>query len=192
MNIQPQLIKDCKRGDRKAQFQLYKSCFNVLMAVCVRYQQNEEDAAASLNAGFWKILNNLDKYKPEVPFIAWIRRIMINTIIDDFRSNRKVKELIEYQDFTENSNYTNLVDFNEADKQFDAENLELLIQELPPMSQKVFNLFAIDGFKHKEIADMLGISEGTSKWHLNFARKKLQTRMKKMMNATKVVKKIET
>ncbi|MDF1868563.1 MAG: RNA polymerase subunit sigma-70, partial [Saprospiraceae bacterium] len=65
MNIQPQLIKDCKRGDRKAQFQLYKSCFNVLMAVCVRYQQNEEDAAASLNAGFLKILNNLDKYKPE-------------------------------------------------------------------------------------------------------------------------------
>ena len=74
MNIRPQLLKDCKRGDRKAQYQLYKSCFSVLMSVCVRYQKNEEDAAAVLNLGFLKILNNLDKYKSEVPLIAWIRR----------------------------------------------------------------------------------------------------------------------
>jgi RNA polymerase sigma-70 factor (ECF subfamily) len=187
MNIQEQLIKDCKRGDRKAQFQLYKSCFNVLMGVCMRYQKNEEDAKAILNQGFLKILNNLDKYQPEVPFIAWIRRIMINTIIDDFRKNRKVKELIEYQDFSENGTFNSMVDFNEADKRFDAENLELLIKELPPMSRKVFNLFAIDGYAHKEIALMLEISDGTSKWHLNFARKKLQSMMKKMMNTTKVV-----
>lgn len=187
MNIQEQLIKDCKRGDRKAQFQLYKSCFNVLMGVCMRYQKNEEDAKAILNQGFLKILNNLDKYQPEVPFIAWIRRIMINTIIDDFRKNRKVKELIEYQDFSENGTFNSMVDFNEADKRFDAENLELLIRELPPMSRKVFNLFAIDGYAHKEIALMLEISDGTSKWHLNFARKKLQSMMKKMMNTTKVV-----
>lgn len=182
MNIHPQLLEDCKRGDKKAQYQLYKSCFNVLMGVCIRYQKNQEDAAAVLNAGFLKILNNLDKYSTEVPFIAWIRRIMINTIIDEFRKNRKVRELIDYQDFTETNDYGHLIDFNEADKQFDAEQLETFIRRLPPVSQKVFNLFAIDGYSHKEIGEMLNISDGTSKWHLNFARKKLKEMIKKMMD----------
>ncbi|RMG82896.1 MAG: RNA polymerase sigma factor [Bacteroidetes bacterium] len=183
MNVHPKLIKDCRRGDRKAQFQLYRVCFPVLMGVCVRYQKDEREAGAVLNAGFLKILNNLDKYRPEVPFEAWIRRIMINTLIDDFRKNRKVNELIEYQDFMNNDNVNEYLDFNEADLRFDAEQLEALIRALPPVSQKVFNLFAIDGYAHAEISELLGISEGTSKWHLHFARKKLQEWMAESMHS---------
>ncbi len=174
-------------GDRRGQFQLYKSCFNILMGVCIRYKKSEEEAASVVNVGFLKILNNLNKYKTEVPFEAWIRRIMINTIIDDFRKNRKVKELIEHTDFSDYEASAELMDFNIADQLFDAKQLENFIQMLPPVSQKVFNLYAIDGYSHKEVGDLLGISEGTSKWHLSSGRKKIQEMMQKAINSSKVI-----
>jgi len=187
MNISQQLLQDCIKGDRRAQFQLYKSCFNILMGVCMRYKKDEAEAASVLNVGFLKILNNLEKHRPEVPFEAWIRRIMINTVIDEFRKNRKVRELIEHTDFTESNAYNKAIDYNTADQKFDAERLELFIKKLPPVSQKVFNLYAIDGYSHKEIGKMLGISDGTSKWHLSSARKKLQEMIHQAINASKVI-----
>lgn len=188
MNINRQLLLDCQKGDRKAEYQLYRSCFPLLMSVCMRYKKEEAAAAAVLNTGFLKILKGLSKYQSSVPFEAWIRRIMINTIIDEFRRDRKVRELIEYKDFTNlPENESTQLDFNKADQQFDAEQLEALIRRLPPVSQKVFNLFAIDGYSHMEIGEMLGISNGTSKWHLSSARKKLQEMMQELINATKVI-----
>jgi len=187
MTISLQLIKDCAAKDRKAQFQLYRSCYPLLMGVCMRYRRSEDEAAEVLNTGFLKILNNLEKYNKEVPFEAWIRRIMINTLIDDFRKNRKVKELIEYTDFEHEEIFTESVDFNTADRMFDAEEIELLIQKLPPMSQKVFNLYAIDGYSHKEVGEMLGISDGTSKWHLSFARKKLKEMIQQSVGSAKAM-----
>ncbi len=174
MNISAQLLADCQRGDRRAQFQLYQSCFSTLMSVGMRYKKDESESAAVVNEAFLKILKNLDKYKTEVPFQAWIRRIMINTVIDEFRKNRKVRELIEHSDFEDFHNHDDLVTLNMADLNFEAEELEEMIKRLPPVSQKVFNLFAIDGYSHKEIGTMLEISDGTSKWHLSFARKKLK------------------
>jgi RNA polymerase sigma-70 factor (ECF subfamily) len=187
MKVSQQLIQDCKNGDRKAQFQLYKSCFNVLMGVCMRYKKDEPEAASVLNMGFLKIVTNLEKYRPEVPFEAWIRRIMINTVIDEFRKNRKVRELIEHTDFSEAEPYTKVVSYNTADQLFDAERLEGFIKQLPPVSQKVFNLYAIDGYSHKEIGEMLGMSDGTSKWHLSSGRKKLQEMIQKAIQASKAI-----
>ena len=186
--MSPQLIQDCIKGDRRAQFKLYKACYSVLMGICMRYKRDEDEAKAVLNVGFLKILKNLSKYGQKGSFEAWIKRIMINTIIDEFRKNRKVKELIAYTDFSEQEFSTDWIDFNEADKQFDAEELEAIIKQLPPVSQKVFNLFAIDGYSHKEIAKMLNISVGTSKWHLSFARKKLQEWLKQNMQLSRKVK----
>ena len=134
-----------------------------------------------------KILDNLKTYTTDKPFEAWAKRIIINTLIDDFRKQRKVKELIEYTDFSELPPTQDSIDFNEADKQFDAQQLEAMIQQLPPMSQKVFNLYALDGYKHSEIAALLEISEGTSKWHLSSARKKLKEMMRIAMNSSKVI-----
>ncbi len=188
MNVHPQLLKDCKKGDQKAQYQLYRLCFDRLMGICVRYHSNREDALEALNNGFFKVLTGLSKYKEKVPFDAWVSRIMINTIIDDFRKNRKVKELIDYTDFAEDSwEEKRQYDLNEAEKNFDAEELEGYIQSLPAVSRKVFNLFAIDGYKHPEIAELLKISVGTSKWHLSFARKKLKEMLEKAAKATKVL-----
>ncbi len=172
--VKQQLLHDAQRGDRRAQYQLYQRCFSVLMSVCMRYRRSEEEAASMVNMGFLKIVQNLGKYQEPVPFEAWIRRIMINTLIDDFRKNRKVNELMENRDFTDTDNDVGLVEFNTADLNFDASELEAMIRKLPPMSRKVFNLYAIDGYNHKEIGDMLGISDGTSKWHLSFSRSKLK------------------
>ncbi len=177
MNIDAKLLKACQAKDQRAQYQLYKRCFSLLMGVCIRYKKDEDEARAILNVGFLKILNNLDKYRPNVPFEAWIRRIMINTVIDEFRRNKKEREYIEYTDFQTSPNYNQHVDYNEADKEFDVQALEHLIKQLPPMSQQVFNLYVIDGYSHKEIGGMLGISDGTSKWHLSNARKILKRQL---------------
>ena len=185
MDIDNSLIKACIKNDRKAQSLLYKKCFNLLMGVCIRYVNNKEEACALLNAGFLKILNNLKSYKPHVPFEAWIKRIMINTVIDDYRKNKKRKEHLFYTDFDSHERADAFFDYNEADRHFDAEALRAIIRQLPPMSQRVFNLFAIDGFSHQEISKELGISEGTSKWHVSFARKTIIQKIKQERTAQK-------
>jgi len=180
MNIDHQLIEACRRGERKAQFELYQLCYGILMSVCFRYERNKEDAEFLLNKAFLKILTNLDSYADNVPFEAWIRRITINTAIDEYRKSQRSK--IDYVEEPMLLASLSEMDYNEADKNFDAEELLALVRNLPPASQKVFNLYIIDGYNHKEIAEKLGMSEGTSKWHLSSARKKLQEMMKKIIN----------
>ncbi|GAB4416584.1 MAG: sigma-70 family RNA polymerase sigma factor [Bacteroidia bacterium] len=174
MEIDPRLIAACKRSDRKAQAELYRHCYQVLMGVCMRYAGQKDEAVAALNLGFLKILDKLDTWQKGVPFEAWIRRIMINTLIDEFRRNRRYREQMSVVDFQEHTHMTTAIDYNEAEQRLDAAAIEAMIQTLPPMSRQVFNLFAIDGYSHREIATLCGISEGTSKWHVSFARKSMQ------------------
>jgi len=179
LNLDPQLLLAAQKGDRKAQSALYRSCFPILMAVCMRYRRDKQDAVSALNNGFLKIIQNLDKYKrDEVPFEAWIRRIMINTVIDEYRREKKWRELTVFKEDIERVFPDEPIDWNEADQRLDVQHLEALLRRLPPMTQKVFNLFAIDGFSHHEISDMLGMSEGTSKWHVSTARAQLQSWIK--------------
>lgn len=186
MNIDTTLLQACRQNDRKAQSQLYKSCFGLLMSVCIRYKNDEAEARAVLNQGFLKILTNLDKYDSKIPFEAWIRRIMINTIIDEFRKYKKHKERTQYTDFTAADTFNDKVDFNAADQMFDAADVEYFIKQLPEIGQKVFNLFIVDGYSHKEIGEMLDITEGTSKWHLSAARKRLKKMLKEAMDKERV------
>ena len=173
MQIDKSLLLDCQNNVRRAQFELYHKCFGILMSICLRYHKNSNDAEEVLNMGFLKIVTKLDKYNDDIPFEAWIRRIMINTIIDEFRKNKKSKATIEYTDF-DGVHETKSVSHNEADLMFEAEELEKMIQSLPPVSQKVFNMHIIDGYSHKEIAELMEISVGTSKWHVSNARKILR------------------
>lgn len=175
------LIKGCIKGKRRAQYELYRHCYTFLLPVCMRYEANEEDARATMNEGFLKILDNLSTYKPEVPFEAWCKRIMINTIIDAYRKNRNKPETVNYEEFCHNGDVAG-VDLNDALQALTSEDLEKMLACLPANSRQVFNLCAIDGFTHKEVSDKLGISQGTSKWHLNYARQKLQAMVKSVMN----------
>jgi RNA polymerase sigma factor (sigma-70 family) len=172
MNIQPELISNCIKRERKAEYEMYKNTYSYLMSICIRYTRNEERAKEALNTGFLKILNHLDRYKPEIPFKVWIRRIMINTLIDDFRKQKKHHSKIEYvEDYRESSDFS---ESNMALQNINAAQIHKLIEQLPPQSQQVFNLYVIDGYTHKEIGELMGISEGTSKWHLNASRQKLK------------------
>lgn len=184
MNIQPQLIKDCINRNRRSEYELYKLTYSYLMSICVRYTRNQDLAREILNVGFLKILNNLDKYKEEIPFKAWIRRIMINTLIDEYRKNKKQSEVIDYvEEYYDNSEYAEL---NSALDRINTAKIHELITKLPPMAQQVFNLFVVDGYSHKEIAEMLSIEEGTSKWHLNSARTKLKEMLEQIVAPYKV------
>ena len=172
MNIQPQLIALCIKQDRKAEYELYKLTYSYLMGICMRYSRDKDSASESLNMGFLKILKNLATYKPEIPFKAWIRRVMVNTLIDEYRKNKREREKVTYvQEYYDSSDFS---DVNEALSRINYNQLLVQINLLPEATKKVFNLFAIDGYSHKEIGEMLTISEGTSKWHLNAARQKLK------------------
>jgi RNA polymerase sigma-70 factor (ECF subfamily) len=178
MDIQHKLIANCINGERRAEYELYKATYSYLMSICIRYTRNEDKAKEVLNLGFYKILSNLNKYKTEVPFKAWIRRVMINTLINEYKKEKIHYDNIQYvEDYYETDKYS---DINGAITKINAEQIYLFIAKLPPASQQVFNLYFIDGYKHQEIAELLNISEGTSKWHLNSAREKLKEMLKKM------------
>jgi RNA polymerase sigma-70 factor (ECF subfamily) len=172
MDIQPQLIALCIKHDRKAEYELYRLSYSYLMSICMRYSRDKDSASEALNMGYLKILNSLQSYRPEIPFKACIRRIMINTLIDEYRKIKREREKVTYVE--EYFDSTDFSDVNEALGRLDYKHLLEQINILPEATRKVFNLFAIDGFSHKEIGEFLGISEGTSKWHLNAARQKLK------------------
>ncbi len=172
MNIDIDLITACINRERKAEYELYKLTYRYLMSICVRYTRSYEEAQEALNTGFLKILRNLEKYKAGIPFKTWIRKVMINVLIDEYRKEKKhMDNLAHVENYAE---HPNMAELNNAIAKMDAEQIHKYIMKLPPMSQRVFNLYVIDGFDHREIAAMLGISEGTSKWHLHSSREQLK------------------
>lgn len=177
MIIQPQLIKDCIDQNKRAEYTLYKTLYSYLMSICIRYTKQEETAKEVLNIGYLKILNNLKQYDSLTPFKPWVRKIIINTLIDEYRKEQRHTQTVEYiEDYQENGNQ---FEINQAIEKFNVQDIYKLISQLPPTSREVFNLYVIDDYSHKEIAEILGMSEGTSKWHLNTARQKLRASLEK-------------
>jgi len=188
LKVDKELIDLCKKGDRRAQNKLYELCYGILLSICLRYEKNIEDAKHMLNIGFLKIAINLDKYSPEVNFEHWIRRIMINTNIDEFRRNKKRKELFSDVESDISLNNSSHYHHNQSSSALEAEDLEMMIRSLPADMQKVFNLFAIDGYSHNDISDMMGIPVGTSKWLVSTARQKLRVLVERHNNIPKAIK----
>lgn len=185
MKIDKRLIAACKKGDQRAQYDLFKVCYSPLMSVCARYKNEPADRKSLLNLGFYKILKNIDKYKMDVPFQGWIKRIMINCIIDEFRKEKKYKEKTFLEIKEGFANDIKLIQFNDVEQVFAEERLRQMLLALPERSRQVFNLFAIDGFKHSEISKMLSISVSTSKWHVAEARRTLKNVLKKELEKEK-------
>lgn len=152
--------------------------YTVLMGTAMRYTKQKPDAEDLFNRAFLKILDNLNKIPTDVVFEAWCKRILINLAIDDFRKQQKETDWLQFNgDIAADAQTQPLTNL-------EADDLRKLLQLLPNATQKVFNLFAIDGYSHAEISTQLGISEGTSKWHLSKAReqlKKLITNLSKKM-----------
>lgn len=146
------------------------------MSVAYKYYRNEEDAAASVNLAFLKIFDNLDKYNFSTPIEAWMRRITINHIIDEFRKNKKHKET--FIDNLADNNEAESIELNEIETEIEQEVVERVLHQLPNATKHVFCLYAIDGYSHKEISELLNITYETSKWHVKTARKKLKELIK--------------
>lgn len=161
-------------GDRKAQLRLYDQCYSYMMSICVRYCKDKQDAGARLNLAFLKVLQHLDQFDNTGSFKAWISKITLRSVIDEFRSNQRHYEVHQYNGESTGDEDWQQHDLNRIVAEIDVEYLMSLIRQLAPMDRQVFNLFAIDGYTHKEIASLLNISEGTSKWHVHEARKKLK------------------
>ena len=164
------LIDACLANDRSAQAQLYKKYYGRMMSLCLRYVKSRDDAMSVLNYGFLKVFKSLSTYHYNGSFDGWIHRIVYNSIIDQLRSNMREMKTSELNEATEtisssSSGLQNLM----------AEDLYKLLDELPDSTRIVFNMFAIEGYKHEEIAERLNISAGTSKWHVNHARSILKS-----------------
>jgi RNA polymerase sigma factor (sigma-70 family) len=171
--IDYRLIERCLKEDQRAQSELYKLLYKQLIGTCWRYATDKEQAIEYMNLGFVRILLNLKQYKPEVPFELWARRVTINTIINEFKKNKvwKDRNRVGLPDFLMQS--TEEGDLSGAQQEM-LEAIRSKALELPPMTLKVFNLFAIDGYSHSEISEMLGISEGTSAWHFSDGKRRIR------------------
>lgn len=168
-DLQTDVIAACKTGNRQAQEKLYRSFYRVMMSLCLRYTKNEMDAMEALNTGFYKVFKNIQRYDPaRASLYTWIRTIIINSCLDLAGVKEKT---IQAEEIIAGSEIA--VEPEVISKISTAHLLEL-IRKLPAATQAVFNLFIMEGYSHKEIAMLLKISEGTSKWHVNEARKKLQ------------------
>lgn len=169
-NSEPQLIKKCLKGERKAQREIYDRFSSKMLGVCRRYVRSQYDAEEVLSNGFIKVFNNLKYYRSEGSFEGWIRKIMVREALNFLRREKAFFEETE-------ENTLEILAPVEEQRELEVQDLLRLIDELPTGYRTVFNLFAIEGYNHAEIAYELGISEGTSKSQLSKARKMLQVRM---------------
>lgn len=170
--ITEQLIVDCIAQKRKAQHLLFKSYYGLMMSIALRYAHDHDEAQDMLNEGFIKVFANLSKYENRGSFEGWMRKVMVNTALDYLRKNSHHYETVPYEEINEGDAEIQIE--NSAMQNLTYNELMKCIQQLPTMSRNVFNLYIFEDYTHAEIADMLGMKEGTSHWHLNFARKKLK------------------
>ena len=162
------LVDGCIAQDRKSQKLLYKAFYGFAMAICLRYTGNRDEAAEVMNQGFMKVFTKIESFDQSRPFKAWLGRIMMNVSIDHYRANFKMA----YAEELENAEH--LDDGSFTDSNLNYQDLLTMVQQLPQAYRTVFNLFAIDGYSHEEIAEMLKINVGTSKSNLFKARQKLK------------------
>jgi RNA polymerase sigma factor (sigma-70 family) len=173
--IDKNVLEGCIKNNRKDQELLYKQFYGPMMALCIRYTRNEEDAIEVLHNGFLKVFRHLGTYDvAKASLYTWIKTIVVNSAIDFIRSKQKFGTTIELTEMQE------VAMDNEAIQRMSATELLQLVRQLPNATQTVFNLYVVEGYNHREIGELLGISEGTSKWHLSEARKQLQQLLKNM------------
>lgn len=166
-----ELIEACVKGDRLAQRNLYDIFSRKMYVVCLRYTKSQQEAEDVLQDSFIKVFNNLKGYRGESRLDYWIKRIVINTALNSQRKKLYMYPMVDIEDVK------NEFDHGKALSNFRLQELLNMIRELPTGCRTVFNLFAIEGYSHKEIAEMLEVSEGTSKSQFARARKLLQEKI---------------
>lgn len=169
------LINGCIAGNRRMQEELYRRFSPRMYAVCLRYAGSSEEAEDILQEGFIKIFKKLDSFRSEGSFEGWIRRIFVNTAIEHFRRKRYLQPVTEKEENTIEGKGVSVLD------ELAEKDILDLVRQLSPGYRTVFNMYVVEGYTHKEIGDILGISEGTSKSQLSRAKVILQDMVRKFM-----------
>jgi RNA polymerase sigma factor (sigma-70 family) len=168
-----QIIKGCAKHDRKAQQLLYDKYSRFLLGICLRYSTDKAEAEDILQDSFLKIFLNIKDYTGTGSFIGWLRKVAVNTAITHYHKNLKFRYHVEIEEYV--SVETGVSSFEEDF--FTSEELYRVLNELPTGYRMVFNLYAIEGYKHKEIAEMLGIDTNTSKSQYSRAKAVLRDKL---------------
>lgn len=178
MLITSEIIEGCLKQDRRAQKALYELCYRQFIRLCLRYHSNHEDARFALNNGFLKIIKGLETVEQlDLNFNAWAKRIIVNSLIDDYRKNKNHATHLVTKETDRELEIVSENSTNEGEMSLSYQEIMELLKTIPPISAHVFTLYVIDGYSHKEIGELLEITDGTSKWHLSTARKLLRERL---------------
>lgn len=167
------IIRGCINEDRRSQKDLYTLYYSLALGICLRYADHKEDAVSILNEGFFKVFKNISKYDHQKSLSVWIKKIMTNTAIDFYRAKLRLGTMVDISIFEQT-----IVDDETIIQKLNYDDLLAMVRRLPPAYRTVFNLYAIDGYGHEEISDMLGIAIGTSKSNLHKARGRLAEMVK--------------
>jgi len=171
------LVKCCKDGQRKSQEMLYKQFAAKMLGVCMRYATDKMEAEDMLQNGFIKVFQKIADYRGDGSFEGWVRRIMVHSSIEYYRRHHKMMRVVDIDEAGHEPSVNAA-----ASSSLEAKDLLVLIKALSPGYRMVFNLYAIDGYSHKEIAEIVGISEGASKSQLSRARAILKEQILKIDN----------
>lgn len=163
------LLKQCRKGNRQSQKELYQKYYSYGLSICLHYSKNREEAEEILNDGFVKTFSRLGQYKFKAPFKSWLRQVLVRSAIDYYRKYHHKEEKWQVIHIQQPS-FVN----NEALYNLSMEDALKLLQQLTPRYRMVFNLFVLEGYTHSEIAKLLNIEIGTSKSNLAKAKKKLK------------------
>jgi len=176
------ILKGCVKGNRKAQEKLFNLFSDEMFGVCLYYSKDYTEAEDTLHEGFIKVFNKIGQYQHKGSLAGWIKRVIINTALEKFRKQNQLYALSDDYDHSDD------IEEDKVTSDISAQDLIKLIRELSPKYRMVFNLYAIEGYSHKEIGEMLGISEGTSKSNLARARYILQEKVRKYFYASSTFK----
>lgn len=177
----PDIIEGCVRHNRKAQQMLYDKYSRFLLGICIRYADDKAEAEDILQESFLKIFFNIKDFSGTGSFAGWLRKVAVNTAITHYHKNLKYRYHIEIEEYV--SVETGTSSFEESF--FSSEELHIVLNELPAGYKMVFNLYAVEGYKHKEIAEMLGIDTNTSKSQYSRAKAVLRNKLEKLRKLKK-------
>lgn len=178
-----QLVEGCKNKSRASQQEVFQKLYGKLFGMCMRYADDDDEAKDILQNGFIKMFGSIDNYKGDGSFEGWVKRIVINTAIDNYR-RKKTKPVVVDSELTDRLG--DVTEYEEDDEsiysQIPIKMVLDAVQQLSPAYQTVFNLYVLEGYSHNEISEMLEISVGTSKSNLSKARQNLRRMLKPVID----------
>lgn len=183
------ILEGCQNGKREYQEKFYQLFYGKMMAICLRYSKDIEEAKDILQEGFIKIFGNIKQFKSEGSLEGWVKRIMVNTAINFYHKNKKNNTTTFEDSLLDNNVEYEENNADDALQNLSYEDILVFIRKLPPAYQTVFNLYVIEQYSHKEIGVLLNINEGTSKSNLAKARAKLQKMLNEYNNNNQYVAK---